>query len=123
MTDADLKGLRAADSIAMRYIVPSILGLQVILYIGVGVRNFWQCARIAKFDNLTFGDVFSRWIDGIDISATYSGVYLSALERLENGLLYFGGALITFLMLIVFIVWNRRQRRIFHYIDSIRNSA
>lgn len=87
-------------------------------HLGIGLWNLRMCARIARYDGLTLSDVFTRWTGGIDLGASYSGVYIKAVERLWAGLFQIGMIFFFIIIGVASILLNRRNRRILEYVES-----
>ncbi len=123
MTPRDLKSLQSSRLKSFRYFAPTFLACVSAFNLVVGIINLRFSAVIAGFENATLRDIWDGWIRGIDINATYSGVYLKALERMNLGLVNLGFALCFLFLSYGFMKANARNRRILSHIESLSHSA
>lgn len=123
ITAKDVKALQKSRQKSPRYVAPALLFAMAVLYLVGGLLSLRWCARIARYDGMALSDVFYGWIQGVDITASYSGIYLAALERLSTAALYLGMVVPFVILGWVAIVTNRRNRRIIDYIEAKEREA
>lgn len=82
LTEADVNALRRSGSKAVRI---TLLAFALFLFV-VGVINLVLCSRFAGLADTTMIEVIRGWFAGVDTSATYSGVYLKAMDRWVTGI-------------------------------------
>lgn len=119
MTTKDLKSLQSSRLKTVRYFAPGFMACVSAFNLVIGIVNLRFSAVIAGFENSTLRDIWDGWIRGIDINATYSGVYLKALERMNLALVQFGFALCFLFGAYCLVKANARNRRIFSHIEAL----
>lgn len=119
ITPKDIEALRKRSKRSL----PFFLFGMACFYLIVGLWNLRLCARAAQLDGMDLSAVFDGWIEGADALASYSGLYLMALERLTIGILQLG-------LVVPFVIGgiglaqsSRRNRRLIAYIEAKENEA
>ncbi len=74
--------------------------------------NLKLASDIGNKDGYNLSQLFQSWVQGVNVSKQYSGIYLKALERLTTALLQFGVAIILFVAVYTYQAIRKRNMRI-----------
>ncbi len=88
-----------------------------VLSVG-GILNIGLAARLAAIQGIGFEELFSRWLQGVQLDAQYSGLFLFALNRLQMGML---GFVYGLGIAVIFCAYNKsrqRNKRILKFIED-----
>ena len=91
-----------------------------LFFIVIGCLNLWFAFLLGNSQGYNLGYLFQGVIEGINLNQQYSGLYLTALERLEVALFEFGLAIFFLLM---FYSYNRRRRVDMRVLETLRQSG
>ena len=93
ITDSDIKALRRYKTRSGKIANWMIVIAPIFLFV-VGILNLYLASKIGSNEGYSLWALFQSWIEGINVNKQYSGLYLTAMERLETALLQFGLSLI-----------------------------
>ena len=93
ITDKDIKALSRYQSLSGKIVNWAILLAPIFLLI-VAFLNLYAASKIGSYEGFNLTQLFISWLEGIDVEAQYSGMYLKAMERLMTALLQIGSALL-----------------------------
>jgi hypothetical protein len=118
ITEKDIKTLT-------QYQTPSgkiaywLLMIAPIFVLVAAIINLHNASRIASYEGYNLMHLFKGWINGIDVKATYSGLYLKAMERLTTALMEIGYSLI---LSIFAYGYHKRKKMDERIIETLKNS-
>jgi hypothetical protein len=118
ITEDDLRTLRQSTSKTKRLAVLWALLLFIVLLVVTGVLNLYLCRRYAAQAGFNMSGIVRNWFSGTDLTAQYSGTYITAQERWVIGITQF--ALAGFVALAVTLERRvaKRNARILRFIEE-----
>ena len=118
ITEKDIKALSLYHTRSGKIANWAIL-VAPIFFLIVAFLNLYAASKIGSYEGFNLIQLFISWIEGIDIKAQYSGMYLKAMERLTTGLLQIGFALI---FSIFAYFYHNRKKLDERILESLKNS-
>jgi hypothetical protein len=116
ITEKDVKTLTQYQTPAGK-IAYWLFMIAPIFFLGGGILNLYIASRIGSYEGYNLMNLFRDWINGIDVKATYSGLYLKAMERLTTALMEIGG---SFIFLIFTYVHYQRKKMNERIIETLK---
>lgn len=101
LTEKDVKCLRVQTSNVTRFGICIVMPLGSLILTVAGVINLSHCSRYAALAHMSMAEIIRIWFNGIDITASYSGILLKALERWEMAIFEFGLAGVVAAMCVI----------------------
>ena len=101
------------------YLLCMAVLLTAMLIFAVGcAQNMYLAKIIGSVEGYSFVDIANLWISDIDLKKTYSGVYITAINRFELALLDLGVVFIIGANLwLIYTIRNRNRRIVRAFID------
>ena len=110
-TEKEIMNLKKLSSIKSKFFTYAVLIFCLIASSWASVSNLVSSHNLAQLNNAGIHDILSRWIDGFNVSESYSGVYCAAYEKLLSA---FCDIYITvFFLFLIFIcraIFRRNQK-------------
>ena len=89
LSDKDIECLRVQTSKVTRFGICIVMPLFSLITTIAGLLNLYYCSRFAELARMNMAEVIRTWFNGIDVTASYSGILLKALERWETAIIEF----------------------------------
>lgn len=121
LTKRDLAALRNSRKFAIRVFAPVALFGMSLFHLVMCIIGLRLTARLADFGGYTFEEVFQQWIAGINLSESYTGIMVRALERLSLSVMQFGMVFFFSILGYASVIQNRRNRRILEFVERNEN--
>jgi hypothetical protein len=115
LTQNELEFLRKFRAKGIRWLLVTGIPLLAVGLAIVAFINIHYCSRFAAAAGTNATEIIRSWIEGINTSSQYPGVYLKAMERWVTALTQLTGA--GFLVVIY-----KPLRRLFHLCMKILDS-
>jgi predicted membrane-bound mannosyltransferase len=118
ITEEDVKALRKAQSKAARLMGLIMIPLFVGLLVVCGVINLYFCSRFAHGAGMSMAEFIRSWFSDIDVSQTYAGMYVKALEVWGNAIIELTVAGLGAFMFVIARKVAKRNARILKFIED-----
>ena len=91
-----------------------------IFLVIMGVLNLSLASRIGGNVGVELYQLFQGWIEGVDVTKQYYGMYVKAMERLTTALLQFG---LAFVLSIVAYGYHRKRKMYARILETLTRSG
>jgi hypothetical protein len=119
LSDKDKKQLAGAS--ARFYLVAMVTLVTVMLIFVAGcIQNLYLAKIIGSVEGYGIVDIARFWAIGVDIKETYSGVYVTAVNRF--GLAFLNLGTVAVLAICIWGVYTIRQRNI-RIVQALKDSG
>ena len=119
ITKNDVRALRLHESRSGKIVNMVIIVAPIFLAI-MGILNISLAARIGSDLEVELYQLFNSWIDGVDVSKQYNGMYIPAMGRLSTALLQFG---LAFFLSIVAYGHHRKMKMYARILATLTHSG
>ena len=103
------------------YLLSMVTLITVTLIFGAGIiRNLYLATTIGSIEGYGLLDIAQLWANGVELEASYSGVFIMAVNRFEMAFLDLGVVVILSLSLWGTLAVRRRNERI---VQALKNAG
>lgn len=117
LTERDITALRNSQKFTIRVFTPLMLFGMSLFSLVMCIIGLRLSARLADLGGYTFAEVFQQWIAGINLSESYTGIMVKALERLSLSVMQFGMVFFFSILGCASVIQNRRNRRMLEFVE------
>jgi fumarate reductase subunit D len=119
ITENDIKALRLHETRSGKIVNVAVIVAPIFLVI-MGVLNLGLASRIGGNVGVELYQLFQSWIEGVDVTKQYHGMYVKAMERLTTALLQFG---LAFVLSIVAYCYHRKKKMYARILKTLTSSG
>jgi len=116
----EIRNLRLMSSKRIKIVVYIILIFTGVISLGSGISNFIRSEHFANMIDLNSFDIFLSFLQGFEISKSYSGPFCVALQRLLSGSFQIVLSILSFLLIPFIAAIVKRNLKILKLIGNDR---
>lgn len=114
---SDLRYLKRSQSRSTKIGAWVLAGVACIFTVG-GILNIGLAARLAAMQAIGFQELLQQWLQGVQIDAQYSGLFLLAINRFQMGIFGLIYGMIMAVLFCTYIKSIQRHRRILRFVKE-----
>lgn len=118
ITPHDLKALETSASKKTRLAILIAFPLGILMLLVGGALNLYMCSRLSEMAGMSLSQTIEVWFGGFDVSKSYSGICLAALQKCGLSFFEFSIALISGIMFVGVRGTMNRNARILKFIKE-----
>lgn len=117
-SEKEIMNLKRLSSKRTKIITYAVLIFCLIALIGACFSNFISSHNFAQQINLSIYDIFKGWINGFNVSMSYSGIYCVAFEKFISALFDLYLTAFIFLLILTCRAIIKRNHKILQLIET-----